>query len=366
MLGRFMKRVVQISGLVSLWAFSTGLSPLLAQALAPPPGTETPHAKFSEITHDFGKVKAGEMLRHDFVVTNTGTGVLEITAVQPGCGCTTAGTWDRQVQPGQIGKIPIQFNPGNFSGTVQKPVTITCNDPAQGTHVLQVRATIWRPIDVQPLYAHFTLVEGEATNDTKVVRITSNLDEPLTLQPPESTSTAFKTELKTIQPGKEFELHISYASEATNSARAQGNITIKTSATNMPVISVTTYAMVQPVLMAMPQSVQLPAAPWKTEYKHSVMIRNSGSAAVQITEPQVTAEGVGVKMIEAQPGKVFSVNLSFPQDFQIPAGKTVELTLKTSHPKNPVLRIPIRQLAAPVVAPAPALPPPRADGASGK
>ena len=317
------------------------------QVAAPAEAPKGPRARFSETSHNFGKVGTGEVLRHDFVVTNIGTELLEITKVQPGCGCTTAGDWDHKVEPGKTGKIPIQFNPGNFSGLVTKGVTVTCNDAVQSEHHLQIQATIWRAIDVQPAFVHFMPAEGEETNETKVVKITSNLDEPLTLQKPESTNPAFKTEIKETQPGKQFELHVTYLGSTTNAA-ANAQINVKTSSTNMPVVGVTAYVMPQPVVAAVPAQIQVPAA--TTGHKAYVTIRVNGQATAKVTGASVNAEGVTVQTAESQPGKIYTLTVDFPAGFQVPAGKTLLMTVNTSHPKRPVVTVPIFQLPAPAPA----------------
>src|SRR5580765_6687574 len=132
-------------------------------------GAAAPRIQFEAIIFDFGKVQPTDHPQHDFIFTNTGSAMLEIKDVKPGCGCTTAGAWDREVAPGKTGKIPLQFNPANFSGPVYKSATVTCNDPVQGTYNLQFQANVWRPIDMQPQYAYFLPVEGEETNETKVI-----------------------------------------------------------------------------------------------------------------------------------------------------------------------------------------------------
>jgi hypothetical protein len=45
---------------------------------------EVPAISFEEPTWDFGRVKAGDDITHDFVFKNTGTGPLEILDVHPG------------------------------------------------------------------------------------------------------------------------------------------------------------------------------------------------------------------------------------------------------------------------------------------
>ena len=168
--------VVQLAG-----SFLALGQPLLSPAPVALSKVDGPRIKFSETVFDFGQIQSSSVVRHDFIVTNTGNAPLEITEVRPGCpGCTTALPWDREIKPGKTGKIPIQFNPASFSGPVSKSVTVTCNDPTPGNRTLQFQATVWRPVEVQPGYVYFMPVEGEETNETKTVRISNRLEEPLT------------------------------------------------------------------------------------------------------------------------------------------------------------------------------------------
>jgi len=345
-----MKHTFSFVGALTAFILVAPSLPIAGQVQAPPAAANADGAriKFSETVFDFGKIKASEPVRHEYIVTNTGNAVLEITAVQPGCpGCTTALPWDRQIQPGQTGKIPIQFNPFGFSGTLTKSVTVTCNDPTQPTHMLQFRANIWQPVDVQPTYVYFMPAEGEETNETKIVRIVNNLDEPLTLNTPQCDNPAFQLELKTVQPGKEFALHVSYAAAVSNAA-PQGLITIGTSTTNVPAIKVNTRVMPQPALAVSPPQIVLPAGALPAGHHHTQMIRNNGSAPMKVTEASVNAEGVTVQVNESQPGKLFMLMVNFPANFQLPPGQPFDLTVKTTHPKRSVIKVPIAQTIASV------------------
>lgn len=44
---------------------------------------EVPNIKFDTPVYDFGRVRAGQPVKHDFWFTNTGTGPLEILRVKP-------------------------------------------------------------------------------------------------------------------------------------------------------------------------------------------------------------------------------------------------------------------------------------------
>jgi len=328
-------------------ARTTPPEPLVAKSTL----TNAPRIQFQEMVHDFGKVKASEPLRTDFLFTNTGHSVLEITAVRPGCGCTTAGTWDKSVKPGESGKIPIQFNPGNFSGSVTKSVTVTCNDPVQNVQSLSIKATIWRPIEITPAYVYFMGVEGEMTNDVKTAKIINNLDEDISLEKPDSPNPRFKTELKTVRPGKEFDLLVTYLGAMSNTL-PQGVITIKTSSTNAPVLSVTAYAMPQPALVATPGNVRLPTTPLNSEFKQLITIRNNGNQPVKLSDAAVNADGVKIESTEIQPGKLYNISIVFAPDFKQKADslekhEPLAFTVKTSNPSYPIMRIPIMQPATP-------------------
>jgi hypothetical protein len=303
------------------------------------PKTDGPKIRFSESAFDFGKIRSTDIPKHTFYATNVGNAVLEITAVTPACGCTTAGEWDRKIEPGQAGKIPVQFNPVNYSGRVtNKYVSITCNDSAQPNQTLYVHATVWRPIDVQPSMVYFMPIEGETTNDTKTVRIISDLPESVTLDPPQSPNPALKLGLKTLQPGKEFELSVTYDPSVTNGVQS-GQINIKTSTTNMPMLTVIAHAMIQPALVANPSQIRLPSSAASVAYRHSAVIQNRGSAPVKLSDVAINGEGIKVQVVEMQPGKLFTVHMDIPANFQVRPG--LELTAKTTHPKYPVFRVPI-------------------------
>ena len=96
-----------------------GFSTLIAEARqtsAPPASAAAitnaigPKIQFETQLYEFGRVRAGDPVKYTYVFTNTGDALLVLNNVQPQCGCTAAGEWTKQVEPGQTGKIPIQFN----------------------------------------------------------------------------------------------------------------------------------------------------------------------------------------------------------------------------------------------------------------
>lgn len=88
-------------------------------------------SNFAEFTwagavHDFGKIKQGVPVTHEFKFTNNTKVPLIITNVQASCGCTTP-AWTREpVLPGGEGYIKATYNAAAV-GAFNKTVTVTAN-----------------------------------------------------------------------------------------------------------------------------------------------------------------------------------------------------------------------------------------------
>jgi len=348
-------------------ALSDSLAGLLASfllALAPTAAlsatvTATPRIAFASTAYDFGKSSSGELVRHDFVFTNTGTATLEITEVRPGCGCTAAGAWDKLVLPGKTGRIPLQFNSTGFSGGVSKSATVTCNDPEQASITLQIMGTIWRPIEVTPTMASFVYASDGQTNQTQALHIVNNADEPLTLSEVQCSNKLFKAEIKTVRPGKEFELLVTAIPPfVTPSVFAA--ITVKTSLAKAPVLNLSAYVTVQAAVMLIPEQLVLPPGPLTNDVMLSVTVRNNGSNALTLSDLRLDIPGAKVALEEMQPGRLFAVRATFPVGFQLKAAQKVDLTVKSDHPRFSLLKVPIYQ-SAPVTASATASQVPKLD-----
>ena len=338
--------------------FASGVAQTENSSVPEPPGhTSGPRIEFATDVFNFGKVSSGEVVRHDFVFTNVGDATLEIKEVRPGCGCTTAGTWDKQVEPGKTGTIPLQLNSANMGGAVTKSATVTCNDPGKPKVVLQITGTVWKPIEVTPTMAVFNVSDESETNVTKVVRIVNNLEEPLKLSDLKCTNQVFRAELKTVRPDKEFELHITAVPPFPGTSM-RAPVTLKTSSEKMPTINVTAYLAVQPAVAVMPNQISLPAGPLAKAMSPAVKIRSNGTNSLVLSEASANIPEAEVRLEETQPGRLFNLAVSFPEGFQIQPDQKVEVTLKSNHPKFPLIKVPVVQSKSPAAAATPQVQPP--------
>ena len=338
-----MKSDLVQAALFSLVAAATAVLPTsAARAEAGSTNAVGPRIQFASTVYDFGKVMVGAQVRNDFVFTNTGDAVLEIKGVYPSCGCTTAGAWSHQVEPGMTGVIPLEFNSAHFAGPVAKSANVICNDTGQQQVMLQLKGTVWKPIQVQPSMAVLNVVSDSPSNAPATVSIVSSLEEDITLANPETSNNSFTAELKTIRPGREFQLIIR-AVPPFGQGNQQGTITLKTSATNVPPISVIAIAIAQARWVMAPPQIVLPAGPLTNAIPYSVSIRHNGGDSMILSDPSVNADGVVVDLKTVVPDRQFALTLHFPDGFEVPGGGQMNLTVKTSDPKDPVIRVPIRQ-----------------------
>lgn len=104
---------------------------LAGSAVAQQASAPAANANFADFTwtgavHDFGKIKQGVPVTHEFRFTNSGKTPLIITNVQASCGCTTP-AWTRDpVPPGGEGYIKATYNAAAV-GAFNKTVTVTAN-----------------------------------------------------------------------------------------------------------------------------------------------------------------------------------------------------------------------------------------------
>jgi hypothetical protein len=79
--------------------------------------------KFKELSYDFGKIKQGSPVTHDFVFTNISNSPVIIESAVPSCGCTTPVKPEGAIPQGKDNKIQAGFNAAN-AGPFNKSITI--------------------------------------------------------------------------------------------------------------------------------------------------------------------------------------------------------------------------------------------------
>ena len=95
-----------------------------------------------EESFDFGNIKEGVIVEHDFVIFNMGTDVLEINRVKASCGCTAVTPSKTRLVPDDSTQIKVKFNSTKRTGKQKKYVYILSNDPKKSQLRLSFQANI--------------------------------------------------------------------------------------------------------------------------------------------------------------------------------------------------------------------------------
>lgn len=88
---------------------------------------------FSELTfkeegfYDFGTIKEGEVVEHEFSFTNTGKQPLKIVQAKPSCGCTAPDWTKSEIAPGEKGAVTVRFDSKGRLDQQNKSVRLITN-----------------------------------------------------------------------------------------------------------------------------------------------------------------------------------------------------------------------------------------------
>lgn len=103
----------------------------------------------------FGSVPQGALVKHDFLVKNTGTMDLIIQKVTPSCGCTAALPPNGPIPAGQSAAITVSFDTSGFEGDKEKTVRVFSNDIDNPQPVLTLKGRIDTALVIDPVRVSF-------------------------------------------------------------------------------------------------------------------------------------------------------------------------------------------------------------------
>jgi hypothetical protein len=88
-----------------------------------------PGASFDSRTFNFGTIKQGKKVEHNFILKNTGNSDLLIRRVWATCGCTAVAPRKMVIKPGDDTQIRAVFDSSGRKGNQKKMITVITNDP---------------------------------------------------------------------------------------------------------------------------------------------------------------------------------------------------------------------------------------------
>ena len=78
---------------------------------------------------DFGRVKPGTVLKHDFLLKNQTKDILKINSIHTSCGCTVSKSGKQSLLPQESTEIKVTFDSHGYSGPVTQFVYVNTDNP---------------------------------------------------------------------------------------------------------------------------------------------------------------------------------------------------------------------------------------------
>jgi hypothetical protein len=191
---------------------------------------------------DFGTLHSTMKVKRLITVRNDGVDTLRINEVSTSCGCTAALISRPLVPPGDSATISIAFDPRNFSGKVEKGVSMKTNDPADPKPHIVFTATVAKLLDVTPEYLVLRSSPGVPT--TEYLSIANLSSEPIAITRISSPSpnVSFGDVPDRVKPGETVKVAVTVRPERTGSEK--GDITLTTGNPDIPVIGLRYFTLV--------------------------------------------------------------------------------------------------------------------------
>lgn len=192
-------------------------------------------------TYDFGKVKPKDSPYKATVrIKNIGNQLLHISGVKPGCGCTATKLDKDSLQPDEVASVDISLNAGSSNGHVTKTVTISSNDPENGTKLLYLKAEVVKEIIINPMQIAFVDLSMNKKSTFKVsVKNNSSMNIKFTDFEGTNNLIVSKKGAFELKPGAEQEIEVSHI--PTTEGYYSAMLKMKTTHPDYPTLEVQAY-----------------------------------------------------------------------------------------------------------------------------
>ena len=91
---------------------------------------------------DFGIVKQGEILKHDFLLKNETADILEINNIHTSCGCTASEAEKKSLMPQDSTAISVSFDSKGYQGAIKQFVYVNTDNADQGIIKFTIKAQV--------------------------------------------------------------------------------------------------------------------------------------------------------------------------------------------------------------------------------
>ena len=261
--------------------------------------SQAPALTFEKVHHDFGKISPDRKVTHRFKATNAGNAMLNITHLNPSCGCTATvpGKWS--LNPGESTEIEATFNPAGMKNLVRKSIQVTSNDPKTPVQTLTFEAEVVQEINLESS-ALFFLEVPRGTTRKATVRLRSGNAQPVVVTEIKAPGAPYLSGTAKAD-GKDAVVEMTFDPKKVplGSARGVDKITLRTGSATQPTLTVDIQWEIKASITSTPDRVVFKDGAGK-DHRMTLTLKHVDGRAFTLTGAKPTSsllrvEGLGKK-----------------------------------------------------------------------
>lgn len=286
--------------LVFLMGFGAGCCSVAAEVPVANP-TNQPGVVCLNSSLDFGAVYSDAVVKHSYVLTNQGVGVVKIVAVRASCGCTTATAATNTLAPGQATTVDVVINFKGRRGRQNKTIYAETDDRVNRVVRMDFTGVVMVPIEAQPEGIHFGTVGTEEKLEREVLLTAVSTN---TFQVLAATSAASNMTV-TYEPrelGKQYLIKVVCAGPRKKGS-FMTSVEVETDHPQMKGLSIPVAGLVAGDIVVTPAPLTL--VPSDTNVSKTVWVDlwSPGGKAFKITKVELPGEGMTNTISILTPGR---------------------------------------------------------------
>lgn len=310
-----------------------------------------PRVEVPEPMKDFGKVSKGQTIEHAYEIRNTGDEDLEITHVIPACGCTVA-EYDKVIRPGETGKVHAEINTNLLGERSKRYITVYTNDPKRPAVQLLYDVMVIPQLGIHPGYARYRTVHGEDEpgilrqwvfaldgSDFKVTGVESPLPY-LDASFHKASAEERHPQVSERAPDSEqwvVRLELDYNAAPVGAIAQQ--VVVHTDHPIQKDLIIPVSGFVRPGMWATPHEIDVGEIQAGQPIRFSVVVKSFLAEPMEITGVEFGGEEVESTVSEVEEGREYTVWITVEPE---PGPLRGKVRIHTTHPKNPVVEVPLR------------------------
>jgi len=99
-------------------------------------------ANSTQMSWDFGQIRPGEIVKHEFVLKNDTDRVMNVKDLTTSCGCTVSSIKKKILKPQEEVVLDVQFDSTGYAGEVQQHVYVSTDSLKDPVFRFTIKANV--------------------------------------------------------------------------------------------------------------------------------------------------------------------------------------------------------------------------------